>query len=118
MLTDPQIDSIETGDAAPAVAPHKISGQPGKDTATITFTPGAEQPESVRAWAIHVGGASPTSGQRIDGAGAICGLALCGRDAPTALPPETQVTRTIERADLGGGADGPRDVAIYSWIEP
>lgn len=39
MPTTTTIDSVVTTDAVPAVAPHRISPQAGKDTVTVKFTP-------------------------------------------------------------------------------
>lgn len=118
MLEDPTILSVTTGDAAPGDSPHKISAKPGKDVATVTFTLGPGLHVPLAAWAIHLGGTSPVSGERIAHLGAICGLAVCGADVPAAIPPDTEVAKAINYSDIDGGADGQRDLHIYSWVDP
>lgn len=107
------VNSVTTGDAVPAVAPHRISALAGKNTATVAFTP-TTAGGPVRAWRVTVGGNRKT-GRLAGNLGCVCGLDRCG--APRVMPlaaasgvQRTEVITYVEAND--GGADGARTVNV------
>lgn len=107
------VDSVTTADAAPTVAPHRLSAKAGKNQATVKFTPTAAA-GPIRAWRLTVGGNRKT-GRLAGNLGAVCGLDRCG--APGVMPlaaasgvQRTEVITFTEASD--GGADGGRTVNV------
>lgn len=107
------VDSVTTADAGPAVAPHRISSQPGHNQATVEFTPTAAA-GPIRAWRITVGGNRKT-GRLAGNLGAVCGLDRCGAPRVMALAAASGIQRTevVTYAEANdGGADGARTVNV------
>lgn len=111
------IDSVETADAAPTVAPHRISAQTGKSIATVKFTPSGGT-GAIRAWRIMVGGTGRTTGRLAGERGMVCGIHYCGapNSYSVSIPFSTQITEDVTFTEANdGGADGDRQVNVYAW---
>lgn len=112
MTTVVTIESVTTGDAAPADAPHRISNKASKDTATVHFS--ANGAGAVRAWLIRVGGAGLLSGERAGGQGVICGVTRCGEAGPLARPLTSAITEDVTYAEASPEPDGSYPVNVYA----
>lgn len=137
MPTTVTIDQVTTGDAAPVVAPHRISNKATKDTASVTFTPthdGVLYPSDVlipgddlilgaaqKILAVRVtdgGGISPYTGTLVGRKGLLatdqiaCSESLACTDWES--PSGTQLSEDVTYAETGAPADGPQ--AIYVWV--
>lgn len=125
---------VTTGDAAPAVAPHRISSKAGKSTASVSFTPthdgvlypsdallpeddlypGAAAP--IVAYIVRVGGTTPDTGRPAGGKSGVCSALFacsqqpCGWSSPSGAAIAEDVT-FVEASD--GGADGDRTVNVH-----
>lgn len=133
MPTAVAIDSVTTADAAPAVAPHRISNKATKDTATVAFTPthdGAYYPKAelvppwtpgvaavMLAYMVREGGISPYTGTLLGRKGLVCSeLEPCSDSLPCTdwtSPSGTQLTEPVTYAETGGPADGAQTVNVY-----
>jgi hypothetical protein len=127
------IDSVITADAAPAVAPHRISNKATKDTATVKFTPthdGAYYPKNelippwtpgvagvMLAYVVRDGGNSPYTGTVVGRRGLVCDeLEPCSEALPCSdweSPSGTQLVEDVTYTETGGPADGPQTVNVY-----
>lgn len=116
MATTITIDSVTTGDVAPTTAPHRISNQAGKNTATVKFTPSTSDSSVLRYWRVNfAGGGTRLTGTLLKCLGVMCGVSRCGAPGsrPLALPSGTQVTVAETYPQLPSSADGTYHV--YAW---
>jgi hypothetical protein len=111
------IDSVTTGDAAPTVAPHRISNKSGKDTATIKFTVINTR---ISAYMIRMGGSTAYTGTLLARKGFVCSESEpCSDTDPDKVCTDlnissgTQVTETITYAKTGAPADGDQTVNVW-----
>jgi hypothetical protein len=111
------INSVTTGDAAPSVAPHRISNKTGKDTATIVFTVINTR---ISAYMIRMGGSTAYTGTLLVRKGFVCSDSdpCSDTDADKVctdadFPKDSVITETITYAKTGGPADG--DEVINVW---
>lgn len=112
------LDSVETQDAAPFVAPYRISDKAGHDAVEWTFRPCASGVGVIDAWRVVLDAPDdsyvPASGSLLAHGGAICGLDTCGHSMPLALPQGTAVTVSKTYTDAGAPADGDHPVDTYA----
>lgn len=112
-LTPTVVVSIATGDGVPLSPPFKVSAISGHDHATLTINVTGAGP--VRAYKLKRGGSAITNGVQLATLGAICGMAVCGADEPTAIPTPAVFTEDVAFADFGGGADGDYPMNLYVY---
>lgn len=109
------IDSVTTADAAPTVAPHKISNKTGKNSVTLKFTPTTSDGSIIRAWSVRFGGTNRKNGTRLAGLGAVCGIDVCGPNTRALnMPSGTQVTVDELYGALPSSADGGYTINVYA----
>ena len=110
------IVSITTGDAAPAVAPHKVSAQTGKDKATVVF----ESDRTVSAFRIREGGTSQSTGTLIHRRGRLqCGSFKIGagkKVSSVTYAAGADQSQEIDDSELSVGADGNRTINVWQHV--
>lgn len=115
------IDSVTTGDSAPAAAPHRISGVPTKTDAAILFTPTSEVAATVLGVRITIGGATPYTGKLVGRKGLPCSDQLaCGESLGCSdweSPTGVQLSEDVTYAELAGEADGDKTVNVWADID-
>lgn len=108
--------SITTGDAAPTVAPHKISAQATKDKATVVF----ESDRTVSAFRLREGGSDQSTGTLIHRRGRLqCGAFKIGagkKVSAVTYASGADQTQVIDDSDLSAGADGSRTINIWQHV--
>lgn len=112
------IDSVKTADAAPEVAPHKISKVATKDSATFKFT--ITCVGSVRAWRARRSPTNRNTGTLLGKRGMVCGSGdRCGHPLSMSLVAAsgTQFTETTDPVELGNPADGAYEVKVFAVSE-
>lgn len=138
MATTVTIDSITTEDAAPIVAPFRISAIPGFSTATVKFTPThdgdiypmatlvvdegvtplypAPNVRKIIGYRFRMGGSDFKSGVDLGRKGEPCGQEPCSvKRKCTSWNSDSgvQLTEVIDYAETGAPADGDQTVNIY-----
>lgn len=117
-------DSVTTSDVAPTTAPHKVSHQTGKTTATVRFTPTHSAGASITCYRVEVGGAGPGAGTLVASAGFPCSDSLpesrCSDSATNrrctdgaGLTSGVQIAVAVADTSLVG-ADGAYTVKAYA----
>lgn len=114
MSTSVSIDSVTTGDAAPTVAPHRISNKATKNLVTLKFTPTTTNGSAIRAWIVRFGGSTRLNGTRLAGLGMVTGMWLCGVDRPLSIASGFQVTVPELYAQLPSSADGTYRLNVFA----
>lgn len=114
-MTTVTINSVTTADAAPTAAPHKISNRSGKSTATVRFV--VNGTGAVRAWFARLGGVGPSTGVKVGGEGAVCGLAKCGVDKLLARPLGVEIVEAVTYGEASPNADGGYTVNVYAYTD-
>ena len=104
--------TVETDDAAPGVAPYKISDKPGKDTARVRVFPVAES----GFWgyfSLRVEGTDPMTGIVVHEEGVLCGVTPCGVTASQhRVAPNDFLNAEIDYAEVAL-PDGDYPVSIW-----
>jgi hypothetical protein len=112
------IDSVTAADAAPTVAPHKISAKATKNSLTFKFT--VTSSATIGAWRARLAPTNRNTGPLLGKRGMVCGAGdRCGE--PTAMSLSmasgTQVTEDAtypEATASGAKADGGYEVKVFA----
>lgn len=125
---------VTTADAAPAVAPHRISNKTGKTTATLAITPTHDGvylvgPELVPPWTpgaaaaiialiIRLGGTTPYTGTLVGRKGLVCNELEPCSDASLACSDFSSasgvaIAEDVTYTETGGPADGSQTVNVW-----
>lgn len=108
---------VTTADAAPAVAPHKISNKTGKSTATLVITPTSSVGRAINAIRVRLGGSTAYTGTLVGGKGLVssdsepCAEALACTDWSSASG--AAIAEDVTYAETGGPADGAQTVNVW-----
>lgn len=133
MATTTTIDSVTTGDAAPSVAPHRISNKATKDTALIAFTPTHDGqyvpcdqlippwtpgvPGAIIAVKVMEGGADPYTGTEVGRLGLVASDSEpCSDSLPCSdweSPSGTQLAEDVTYPETGSPADGSQTINVW-----
>lgn len=117
MAATTTIDSVTTTDAAPTVAPHRISAITGEDVASVKLTPTTPDSSPIRAIRLlfNTTNRKGVGGKVLMRAGAVCGLDVCGPNTRSlSLPSGTQRTVPVAYASLPTTPDGDYTVTGVS----
>lgn len=110
---------VTTEDAAPAVAPHRVSRDDAKDDIHLTWV--ITGGETVGYWQERLGGAGPLGGTRLQSQGIVAGLGQrCGAAGSVPLKLTTPVNgaKDHETDDiLSGQPDGSYHIEIDARAE-
>ena len=109
-----ELVEVRTNDAHPVDSPHRISAQPGKNTALVTIVIASTGP--IRAWRL-VHASEPRSAEPLLAGGAVTGLDRAGIRRPLNTPSPFELRFAIAQPQLGGEGDYPLDVHAASREE-
>lgn len=135
------VEQVETADAAPLAAPHRISGDPAKDEATVTvaydhdgesyvdglmLSDGDDGTAFGQAWCVGLvisTGPTPSSGRTLLFVGGACSEQLTCTEARTcnagddAFAPGGTVEESILHAELADLGDGAVTIYAHAQVE-
>jgi hypothetical protein len=102
-----EVTEVRTADAAPVDAPHRISAQPGHDTAQVTV--GVASIDPIGAWRVEPDD-ELRNHEPLRAGGVVCGLDRCGVRAPLQTPSPFTLRFDITQPQLVTEGDHGLDV--------
>lgn len=103
--------SVQTADAAPDVAPYRVSTRPGHSDATVTIDVTGAGP--VQAYRMLRDSGSVLQGSELASVGGVCGIPRCGTFKPTALPTPVRLVEPVAASELG--SEGSHTIGLYVY---